>query len=41
MKARFDPADQLSWLEQILGDIEKENGQAIILGHMPPFRDCA
>jgi hypothetical protein len=41
IKARFDPGDQLQWLENELTQIEKINGQAIILGHMPPFLDCA
>jgi hypothetical protein len=41
MKARYDPADQLKWLESELTHIEEKNGQAIIMGHMPPFLDCA
>jgi Acid sphingomyelin phosphodiesterase C-terminal region len=41
MKARYDPADQLKWLEAELTQIEKIGWQAIIIGHMPPFMNCA
>ena len=41
LKARYDPADQLKWLEAELTQLEKEGSQAIIIGHMAPFIDCA
>jgi len=37
IKSRNDPGDQLAWLEQELLAIEKRNGQAIIIGHIPPL----
>jgi hypothetical protein len=37
LKSRDDPGDELTWLEKELGDLEKNNGMAIIIGHVPPI----
>lgn len=40
MKNKYDPGDQISWLEKELGRIEGENARAIIIAHYPTQRDC-
>ncbi len=41
MKSRYDPGDQLAWLEQELASLQAVNGKAIIIGHVPPlFNEC-
>jgi hypothetical protein len=37
LKSRYDPGDELTWLEKELADLEKNNGMAIIIGHVPPI----
>jgi sphingomyelin phosphodiesterase len=37
VKSRFDPGDQIAWLEQELAALEASNGQAMLIGHIPPF----
>ena len=41
LKSRYDPGDELAWLERELAALEQDNGMAIIIGHVPPiFKQC-
>jgi hypothetical protein len=41
LKSRYDPGDQIAWLEKELSDLETANGRAIIIGHIPPlYHEC-
>jgi hypothetical protein len=41
IKTRFDPGDQLAWLEAELQALEDIGGQAILIGHIPPiYYEC-
>lgn len=41
LKSRYDPGDELAWLEKELAALEAVNGLAIIIGHVPPiFKQC-
>lgn len=35
MSERNDPGHELAWLEKELSDLEKKNGFAYIIGHIP------
>lgn len=39
LKSRYDPGDQLKWLEDELAALEKVSGSAIVIGHIPPMYD--
>lgn len=41
IKTRYDPGDQLDWLEKELASLEAQNGQAIFISHIPPYKECA
>jgi hypothetical protein len=41
LKTRYDPGDQLEWLEKQLADLESISGTAILIGHIPPlYYEC-
>jgi len=41
LKTRYDPGDQLAWLEKQLSELEEEGGMAILIGHIPPlYYEC-
>ena len=35
-----DPGNMLGWLENELSELEKVNGQAILLAHVPNIDEC-
>ena len=37
---RYDPGNQITWLENELKELEKVGGQAIMISHIPPGDDC-
>ena len=39
-KTLKDPGNQLEWLENILSDLEKVEGKAIIMSHIPNQNEC-
>lgn len=41
LKARYDPGEQIAWLEKELASLEAVNGKAIIIGHIAPiYAEC-
>ena len=41
LQARYDPGDQLDWLQKELASLDAVGGRAIIIGHVPPlFSEC-
>ena len=41
IKTRYDPGDQLAWLESELIGLEEIGGQAILIAHIPPiYYEC-
>ena len=40
-KSRYDPGNQLKWLQNLLEELERDGEVAIILAHIPPSKkDC-
>eukprot|EP00347_Sterkiella_histriomuscorum_P016021 403354796 len=40
IKNRFDPGNEIEWLQAELDQLEKSNGNAILIAHIPPGTDC-
>lgn len=37
---RYDPGNEIAWLEGVLSEIETKKGQAIIFAHVPTNKEC-
>lgn len=40
IKNRYDPGNEIAWLQTELDNCEKNNMTAILIAHIPPSGDC-